>query len=137
MSAKMWENGYQTTIICIDSHDQCVPVGRFYNQYCPEGVSFHGAIDLLKKMETILDKNKASQSFSAVRSFAEKPSASVLTSSGEANCKGNVATFATKVLFRQNASSQGRVSWIEGQREEPFRSVLELLFLIDSAINAQ
>ena len=61
MSAKMWENGYQTTIICIDSYDQCVPVGRFYNQYCPEGVSFHGAIDLLKKMETILDEHKASQ----------------------------------------------------------------------------
>ena len=137
MSAKIWENGYQTTIICIDSYDQCVPVGRFYNQYCPEGVSFHGAIDLLKKMETILDEHKASQSFSAVRSFAEKPSASVLTSSGEASCKGNVATFATKVLFRQNTSWQGSVSWIEGQREEPFRSVLELLFLIDSAISEE
>ena len=137
MSAKMWENGYQTTIICIDSYDQCVPVGRFYNQYCPDGVSFHGAIDLLKKTETILDKHKASQSFSAVRSFAEKPSASVLTSSGEANCKGNVATFATKILFRQNASWQGSVSWIEGQREEPFRSVLELLLLIDSAISEE
>ena len=137
MSAKMWENGYQTTIICIDSYDERVPAGRFYNQYCPDGVSFHGAIDLLKKMETILDENKASQSFSAVRSFAEKPSASVLTSSGETNCKGKVATFATKVLFRQNASWQGSVSWIEGQREEPFRSVLELLLLIDSAINAK
>ena len=137
MSAKMWENGYQTTIICIDSYDQCVPVGRFYNQYGPEGVSFHGAIDLLKKMETILDEHKASQSLSAVRSFAEKPRASVLTSSGEASCKGNVATFATKVLFRQNASWQGSVSWIEGQREEPFRSVLELLLLIDSAISEE
>ena len=41
MSAKMWENGYQTTIICIDSYDERVPEGRFYNQYCPDGISFH------------------------------------------------------------------------------------------------
>ena len=137
MSAKMWENGYQTTIICIDNYDERVPTGRFYNQYCPDGISFHGAIDLLKKIETILDENKASQSFSALRSFAEKPRVSVLTSSGETSCKGKVATFATKVLFRQNASWQGSVSWIEGQREEPFRSVLELLLLVDSAISEE
>ena len=137
MSAKMWENGYQTTMICIDSYNERVPEGRFYNRYCPDGVPFHGAIDLLKKMETILDENKAAQSFSSVRSFADKPSASVLTSSGETNCKGNVATFATKVLFRQNTSWQGSVSWIEGQREETFRSVLELLLLIDSAISEE
>lgn len=137
MFAKMWENGYQTTMICIDSYDERVPVGRFYNQYCPDGISFHGAIDLLKKIETILNENKAVQSFSAVRSFAEKPAASVLTASGEVNCQGKVATFATKVLFRQNASWQGSVLWLEGQREEAFRSVLELLFLIDSAISEE
>ena len=137
MSEKIWRNGYQTTMICIDSYDESVPVGRFYNQYCADGASFHGVIDLLKKMDTILDDNGVVQSFSARRSFAEKPSASVLSSSGEANCKGNVATFATKVLFRQNASWQGSISWIEGQREEPFRSVLEMLLLMDSAINAK
>ena len=137
MSAKMWENGYQTTMICVDSYNECVLEGRFYNQYCPDGISFHGAIDLLKKMETILNEHKAVQSFSAVRSFAEKPAASVLTSSGEVNCKGKVATFVTKVLFRQNASWQGSVSWVEGRNEVPFRSVLELLLLIDSAIDTK
>ena len=137
MSAKMWENGYQTTMICVDSYNECVLEGRFYNQYCPDGISFHGAIDLLKKMETILNEHKVVQSFSAVRSFAEKPAASVLTSSGEVNCKGKVATFVTKVLFRQNASWQGSVSWVEGRNEVPFRSVLELLLLIDSAIDTK
>ena len=88
-------------------------------------------------METILNEHKAVQSFSTVRSFAEKPAASVLTSSGEVNCKGKVATFVTKVLFRQNASWQGSVSWVEGKNEVPFRSVLELLLLIDSAIDTK
>jgi len=41
-----------------------------------------------------------------------------------------------KVLFRQNASWQGSIAWLEGKREESFRSVLELLLLIDSAVSA-
>ena len=137
MAAKMWGNGYRTTTICVDSYDKSVPVGRFYNQFCPEGFHFHGAIDLVKKMEAMLDQMNLPQSFSAVRSFAEKPVVNLGGASGETSHKGEVATFATKVLFRQNASWQGSVSWMEGQREETFRSVLELLLLIDSAIGEE
>ena len=134
MAAKMWGDGYRTTTICVDSYDKSVPVGRFYNQCCPEGIHFHGAIDLVKKMESMLDQMNLPQSFSAVRSFAEKPVVTLGGPSGETSHKGEVATFATKVLFRQNTSWQGSVSWIEGQREETFRSVLELLLLVDSAM---
>lgn len=48
--------------------------------------------------------------------------------------EGRCATFAVRVLFRQNASWQGSVSWLEGSREESFRSALELAFLMDSAL---
>jgi hypothetical protein len=100
MSAKMWGNGYRTTMICIDSYNNSVPVGRFYNQYCPDGILFHGAIDLVKKMDAMLDQMGAPQSFSRVRSFSENPAASVSAPSGEFICKGEVATFATEELGR-------------------------------------
>ena len=45
-----------------------------------------------------------------------------------------MATFAVRVLFRQNASWQGEVTWLEGKREESFRSVLELILLMDGAL---
>jgi hypothetical protein len=137
MAAKMWGNEYRTTMICVDSYDNSVPVGRFYNQCCPEGIHFHGAIDLIKKIEAMLDQMSFPQPFSAVRSFAGKPVVNLGGASGENAYKGKIATFATKVLFRQNTSWQGSVSWMEGQREETFRSVLELLLLIDSAISAE
>ena len=135
MAAKMWGNEYRTTTICVDSYDKSVPEGRFYNLCCPEGVYFYGVIDLIKKMETMLDENNIVQSFSAVRSFSGKSATNVSVPSGGIIHKGKVATFATKVLFRQNTSWQGSISWIEGRSEEPFRSVLELLLLIDSALN--
>ena len=53
------------------------------------------------------------------------------------NQQGRAATFALRVLFRQNASWQGSVSWMEGNREESFRSVLELLFLMNSALESK
>ena len=50
---------------------------------------------------------------------------------------GKVATFFIRVLFRQNASWQGSVFWHEGKQEERFRSVLELLLLINSALSLE
>ena len=48
---------------------------------------------------------------------------------------GDVATFAVRVLFRQNASWQGSVVWLEGKKEEKFRSALELFNLMGSALS--
>jgi len=42
-----------------------------------------------------------------------------------------------RILFRQNASWQGSVVWVEGRQEERFRSALELVLLMDSALTAQ
>ena len=131
---KMRGNEYRTTMVCVDSYENRVPMGRFYNQYCPEGVRFESLIDLLKKMEDMLDRMRFPQSFSAVRTFAPAPEVGWGASVGSFYRDGTVATFALRVLFRQNASWQGSIQWMEGNREESFRSVLELIFLMDSAI---
>ena len=137
MQGKRWGNEYHTTMICIDGYNESVPVGRFYNLHCPEGVQFHSVIDLIKKMEAMLDEMRFPQAFSKLRSFAEKPIFDVVSPTGEVSHAGELATFAVRVLFRQNTSWQGSITWCEGQREEPFRSVLELLFLMDSAFLAE
>ena len=137
MSVKMYENGYQTTMICIDSYDNSIPVGRFYSQHTAEGTRFYGAIDLIKKMEVMLDELGYPQSFSRVRSFTKKPVVDMVSPAEDINDKGKVATFITNVMFRQHASWQGRVIWQEGECEKVFRSVMEFMFLIDSAISSK
>lgn len=49
--------------------------------------------------------------------------------------KKNTGTFVIKILDRQNSTWQGSVSWIDEQREQYFRSALELLKLIDGALD--
>lgn len=43
-------------------------------------------------------------------------------------------TFIVNVKYRQNATWQGTVTWVEEKQKASFRSVLELLKLMDSAI---
>lgn len=45
-------------------------------------------------------------------------------------------TFVIQILNTQNATWQGTVTWTDGRRTESFRSALELLRLMDSALLA-
>jgi hypothetical protein len=93
-------------------------------------------MNFLLKMEEMLDQMNFPQAFSDVRTFAKIPAMPKCETLENKIQKGELATFALRVLFRQNTSWQGSVSWLEGGREETFRSVLELMFLLDSAIAA-
>ena len=50
--------------------------------------------------------------------------------------KGNKGTFIIKVEDCQRGTWQGKVVWADHEITEHFRSALELLQLVDEAINA-
>ena len=50
---------------------------------------------------------------------------------------GDKATFIVKVQFRQNATWQGSIQWLDEKKTQKFRSVLEMIKLIDEALAAQ
>jgi hypothetical protein len=47
---------------------------------------------------------------------------------------GKLATFSLRVLFQQNASWQGVITWLEGRQSQSFRSVLDLTHHLNSAL---
>jgi hypothetical protein len=124
----------KTSLICIDSYDNGVPCGRIYHNGTLENRSFKSMIQLLQQIELRLEEIDYPKSYTVNRTFA--PPASAPTQPGDGAGSGQIATFAVKVLFRQNASWQGSVTWLEGKREQSFRSVLELMLLLDSALAA-
>lgn len=127
-------NEYRTTVVCIDSYENGVLAGRFYNPGGAQGTAFSSLIQFLVKMEDMLGKMQAPQSFTAARTFAPPEERSVEAPPDVPGQEGKLATFSVRVLFRQNASWQGSVSWLEGGKTENFRSVLELILLMDSAL---
>jgi len=48
--------------------------------------------------------------------------------------RGEQATFEMQIIFRQHTSWQGVITWLEEKMEQSFRSVLELILLMDSAL---
>ena len=136
MQKRMWQNAYRTTVVCVDSYDDGVLTGRMYNPGLQNGERFHGLMQFLIKMEDLLDTLQFPQPFMDSRGFSPARGQAASAPVSEQRKQGERATFALKVLFRQNASWQGSVTWLEGGREESFRSVLELVLLMDSALSS-
>ena len=130
------DNTFRTTLICIDSYDEKIPRGRLYNAFLENGIEFAGAMDLLQNMERLLEQIKIPQGFTTRRTFRNNEDRR-LQFTEESIKRGKRATFSLRLLFRQNASWQGTIEWHEGKSEETFRSVLELLLLIDSALSVE
>ena len=128
----------RTTMVCVDSCSNKIYTGRYYNYgHEGEGHNFSSFVDLVLGMENALDEANFPQSFTSKRSFANAADAkSAASMQQDFMKKGECATFVIKVLFRQHTSWQGSVTWLEKGEEQPFRSVLELMLLMDSALEA-
>jgi len=114
--------------------------GTLQNPYFEEEPYFDNLTQLLIRMEGLLDALDFPQRSMEGRAFdrpeqrvaagAPRPAPEAL---GE---QKPLATFQLSVLFRQNASWQGSLTWLERAEEPRFRSVLELVGLLDSALAA-
>lgn len=44
-------------------------------------------------------------------------------------------TFIIEISDIQNESCQGQIEWVQGQKKQAFRSIMELLRLVDSVVH--
>jgi hypothetical protein len=137
MSSQVYDNVFRTSVICIDSYKDRVLNGRINNEYYNEGVAFHSVMEFLLSMEYVLEEMNWAQSFSGKRVFQSSSERIAPKLSSEHIKEGKLATFSLRILFRQNASWQGTLYWHEKKQGESFRSVLELLTLMDSALSSE
>ena len=135
MVNRVWGEEYRTTVVCVDSYEEGVPKGRFYNPYMSGEKCFGSLTQFLQEMENTLETMDFPRAFTAVRTFAPLPQKEEEGPPGQPQ-PGEEATFKIRILFRQNASWQGSVTWLEGKREQSFRSALELIMLMGSALES-
>ena len=133
MAIKGFTEEYRTTLVCVDSYDNGVPKGRFHNPYMSAEQPFQSLTQFLQGMEAALETMDFPKAYTATRTFAPIPEIKP-GEPKEMGKPGTLATFAVRILFRQNASWQGSVTWMEGKREQSFRSALELILLMSTAL---
>ena len=135
MAERVWGEEFRTTRICIDAFEKGVPRGRFYNPYMDAEQPFESLMQLLQGMEVNLEAMAFPKAYQITRTFAPLPRVGA-SLAGDAPLRGKVATFRVRILFRQNASWQGTITWLEGKQEQSFRSVLELILLMNTALQS-
>ena len=128
-----WSRDRSRTIICLDSYRNGVPEGRIYDPQMGTE-SFKSLSQFLIKMDSMLDDVQMPQSYTAKRTFPTITEPLEYTAPHHPMGRGAKATFELQVIFRQHTSWQGIVTWLEGRVEQSFRSVLELVVLMDSAL---
>lgn len=128
--------------ICVDSRRNSDIGGRIYHKSSSEPILFFSIAQMLKEMEQLCDRIGYPQAAVRSRTFCEKRTGhrekeaelvmetekDILENNGEA------ATFVVHIQYRQNATWQGKVTWADKKKSCNFRSALELLKLIDSAL---
>ena len=136
-------------IICVDTYDKKVWSGRLFSHFSREPKTFTDSHQLLFRMEAFYDwygfpqPSMKSRSFKqsgeqmAVWQGKQKEESIVLTDDEMMDNRGDKATFVVHIQYRQNATWQGTVVWAEQQKSCNFRSALELLKLIDSALDKE
>lgn len=132
--------GLKTILLCVDSYENSLIKGTMYHGSFSDGKGFADLMQLLLMVEDVLDDTGFPKATTEKRRFNTFKSEDKADESGGGLLefdakKGRLATFRLKILFRHNASWQGSVAWIEGSNEEPFRSALELIMLMDSALS--
>ena len=133
---KLWIPGNRKTTVCVDSYREGILQGRFYG---PDGsVQFFPSLSrFLVLMEEMLELSNEPQSDTIHRSFSSFLLSPTSGDHQNHRPKGERATFELQILFRQHTSWQGVLFWKEQHREQSFRSVLELILLMDSALREQ
>ncbi|MBQ9119328.1 MAG: hypothetical protein IJY09_04615 [Lachnospiraceae bacterium] len=102
-------------------------------------MEFQSVIQMAQLLEELFDRFEYPQQVIETRSFREGKREKnidqvILSQPVPQEKRGELATFHVKVIFRQHATWQGSVLWIDENKEENFRSFLELCALLDSAL---
>ena len=127
---------YRTTMIYVDEYENDALTGYLHNFSFRTGKRFKSTMEFVKTMEFMMDSINFPQTATKLRTFDTNARYTEADVVWDIPKKGKRATFILQMMYRQHASWQGRIIWIETGRERIFRSVLELLLLMDEALRS-
>ncbi len=127
-------------VLCVDRLEP-VMAGRYCHHYHEEAIGFEGMTDLLLQLEDLYNDlrfpfpgNNERHFFEKEVTYMEKEMTRKLEDDEMLEMHGDLGTFIIRVQHRQNSSWQGRITWVEQDKTLYFRSVWEMVKLIEEAM---
>ncbi len=135
------------TLVCVDGFCHADLAGRLFNPYIRGPIRFSGMLGMVRELENMMDGFSFPESTFCFQSFREKGRGSRQKNIREVRRYmsddifqqkfGEQATFVVQVQFRQNATWQGTIQWLEEKKSRKFRSMLEMIKLMDEALSRE
>jgi len=127
---------------CIDNRSPAGLEGRIYYSNSKTPFYYKDVSQMLLFMDDFFECINFPMASTQSRSFTKnrrsettKGGIKKMQDPNIADHKGNTATFVVQVQYRQNSTWQGKVVWADQNKTLYFRSALELIRLMDSAID--
>ena len=129
-------------VVCVDRWSDTQVAGRFYHSYSADGELFSSVEQLLFQLEHFFDLLKFpypstnERYFQKVRheAYSDKKKVKVMKDEELLSKHGNLGNFIIRVQHRQNSSWQGRITWMDQNKTLYFRSMWEMVKLIENAV---
>ena len=153
-SSQLYIGTQNGIVVCINQVSRLHMSGIFYHSYSLEGIPFADLEQLLFCMEQFYNELGFPYPSTNERRFQEAIAGSAARPSGDSSQytepekrekimkdeellmkHGDLGSFIIRVQHRQNSSWQGRITWIEKNQTVYFRSVWEMIKLIENAID--
>ena len=144
MGKSQWYIGSPNgVVLCVYHASRWQIRGRLYHAYSREGLKIANMEQLLFELEHFYDSIDFPHPSTNNRTFqGEIPhighragKEKVMSDEELLGRHGDLGTFIIRVQHRQNSSWQGRITWMDQDKTVYFRSMWEMLKLVDSALD--
>lgn len=136
-----WPDYAFTMLICFSSWQDQIAQGELWSYFSKDPRPFRGLDQLLFAIEQAVDEAGRPAAWQEPRQVFERQGLSSSQALGPyyepyalAGKRGAYYTASVRVYYRQHASMQGELTLSEPPRKIRFRSALELLHLLQSAL---
>jgi hypothetical protein len=126
-------------MVTVTSYREKELAGGVYSPYYGRWFHFEDAVGMLSILEGLCDELHIPQPSVQYRSLTGHEQAGRRMKAGCELADGKIengkASFVVHVQFRQNATWQGTLQWLDKNKTMHFRSALEMLKMIDEALD--
>ncbi len=130
-------------MLCVDGNDKGSPQGRLYHAFNRKGIPFCGYEQVIRTAEELFNALGFPHRDTSVRDIhgrtydvkKKEGMTRVMEDEELLEKHGDMGTFVIRVSHRQHSSWQGRVTYLDEDKTVYFRSVLELIKIIDGTLD--
>lgn len=142
MSTQSYIGSPNGVVLCVDRISRHRMTGRLYHRYSKQVIPFVSGEQAVFLMEQLFDSLQFPYPSTLERSFSEELKSAptsrqerLMNDEDLLSRHGDLGSFIVRVQHRQNSSWQGRITWMDQNKTVYFRSIWEMIKLVEEALN--